>query len=83
MPDRGLLQPLALSPLAHQNPPPELLSSLSRTLVGPFRWAGLEIKRDRLGLLRERFDCEFCGRFLEWFQNAKAREIAENQMSNS
>jgi hypothetical protein len=78
-----LLQPLALSLVAHQKPPPELLKALNRSLVGPFRWAGLEAKRDRLALLREKLECESCGRFLKWFQNAKAREIAENQMSNS
>ncbi|HXP59674.1 MAG TPA: hypothetical protein VN829_04235 [Dongiaceae bacterium] len=78
-----LLEPLALSLLAHQKPPPELLRTLNRSLVGPFRWAGLEIKRDRLGLLREKLESELCGRFLKWFQNAKAREIAENQTSNA
>jgi urocanate hydratase len=74
---------LALRLLAQQEPPPELLRALNRSLVGPFRWAGLEAKRERLALLRERFECEFCGRFLEWFQNAKAREIAEGAMSNA
>ena len=79
----ALLRPLALRLLAHQEPPPELLRALNRSLVGPFRWAVLEIKRERLGRLREWFECEFCGQFLEWFQNAKAREIAEGGMPNA
>jgi hypothetical protein len=79
----GLLQSLALRLAAHQAPPPELLRALNRSLVGPFKLAGLEVKRDRLWLLRERSDIESCGRFIKWVQNAKAREIAENSMSNA
>jgi len=48
-----LLEPLALRLLGQEEPPPELLRALNRSLVGPFRWAGLEAKRDRLGLLRQ------------------------------
>jgi hypothetical protein len=79
----GLLRPLALGLAAHQNPPPELLRALNRSLVGPFQLAGLEVKRDRLGLLREKLERESRGRFLKWMENAKAREIAEGSMSNA
>ncbi len=79
----GLLQPFALRLLAREEPAPELLRAVNRSLVGPFRWAGLEVRRDRLGLLREKFECEFCDRFLKWLRDPKAREIAESPMSNS
>jgi hypothetical protein len=79
----GLLEALALGLLANRKPPPELLRAVNRSLVGPFRWAGLQLKRERLGLLREKSETESCGRFSKWVRDTKAREIAESSMSNA
>lgn len=43
--------------------------------------AGLE--RERLALDREKFEVEMCKKFVAWFADAKAREIAESGLSNA
>lgn len=38
---------------------------------------------EELKLTREKWEVEVCEKFLSWFQDSKAREIAESQCSNS
>jgi predicted protein tyrosine phosphatase len=40
------------------------------------------LKRDQLRLARDRVEIQTCEKFLAWFQDAKAREIAESKATN-
>lgn len=40
-------------------------------------------EREKLALAREKFEVQSCERFLKWFKDRKAREIAESNLSNS
>ena len=42
-----------------------------------------DLKREALGLDRERLEIETCKKFLAWFKDATAREIAEGKGSNA
>jgi len=43
----------------------------------------LAVKKETLSLAREKFETETCKKFLLWFKDAKAREIADSGMSNA
>jgi hypothetical protein len=79
----GLPGLLALGVRDEEGPPAYVLRGVNRGLVGPFRRAGLEAKRDRLGPLREKFERDCCGLFRGWFPEAEARADAERPMSNA
>ena len=79
----GLPGLLALGVRDEEGPPADVLRGVNRGLVGPFRRAGLEAKRDRLGPLREKFERDCCGLFRGWFPEAEARADAERPMSNA
>jgi hypothetical protein len=43
----------------------------------------LAVKKQALKLSREKFETETCKKFLAWFKDAKAREIADSGLSNA
>lgn len=43
----------------------------------------LKVKKETLALTRERFAVETCEKFLAWYRDAKAREIAESTSTNA
>ena len=43
----------------------------------------LAVKKQALKLSREKFEVDSCKRFLSWFKDARAREIADSGLSNA
>ncbi len=74
---------LILNLSTQANADPAMLELIGNSFRAVLESEKLKLKREELGLAKDRFQVEACEFFLRWFNDRRAQEIAASTMSNA
>lgn len=65
------------------NTTPEMCEIVFNMLKPVIKWHEVQLKEGALSLEKQKFEIVICEKFLAWFKDQKAREVAESAMGNA